>query len=756
MDIKERLKEYLKKYKKQISIKELIKKLNLQEEQIDVILESLYELEKEGTIFFDKNKTYMHTPKEFIYKHGIIAKSKSNQYYIKTKEGIVYIIKNIGNAKEGDIVYVSNTNEKTNHPKQLFGKIERIVKKESLKTDKNNITKGIIRRENNNFYIMINEQKIYIPKESLNTAFIGDLVNISIKDNIGNVVQVLKRHRQQHIFKCVNKDGTLKWIPISSHGFYELNKKKCKEGDLIVAEIKDNQLKLIKKIENNHTTQDDINALIMEYGFARNFSINLLEEATKLSKSSKISEEELKNRRDLRNLETITIDPIDAKDLDDAISIEYKNGLYTLYVHAANPTHYIKLNSPLFKEALKRGFSVYPPNGVIPMLPDTISSGICSLNENGDKLALTCKMVINEQGEILDIDIFKSIIKSDKQMNYDSVNSFLQTMDQNHEYASFTNTLIKMKELANILQREKTKRGSINFESEEKQFIIDQEGNPVSLKEKQRGESQLIIENFMLLANENISKFAFYLGLPYIYRNHDQPTVQKKQTLKQDLTKKGYYIQKIGNISHPEYLQSTLNNLLKGKTKEEKKVISELFLKSMTRAYYEDINKGHYGLALDCYGTFTSPARKISDLLNHMIIEEFLDNGIESPKIEIYRDFIAETVEYISEKQKDADSLEQEIERLILTKYAEKFKNEEVTAKILFINQTGIYIKDTNGLTGLIPINKQMTLYNQQLHYNGKIYKPSDQITVSLKAKKENELIYQWIPATENKKILKK
>ena len=284
-------------------------------------------------------------------------------------------------------------------------------------------------------------------------------------------------------------------------------------------------------------------------------------------------------------------------------------------MHAANPSHYIKFETPIFYEALKRGFSVYPTNSVIPMLPDNLSSEICSLIESGDKLALTCKMILDEEGNIKDFDIFKSIIHSNKQMNYDDVNKFLENPTKDHEYASFEKTLLRMNKLALILQKNKSKRGSITFENEEKQFILDELGNPISIQEKQRGQSQLMIENFMLLANETTSKFALYLDLPYIYRNHEKPTVQKKINLKNNLIQKGYVIQKIGNIDNPAILQRTLTNLLKGKSKEEKKIICEVFLKTMTRAFYDIKNIGHYGLALDCYGTFTSPARKISDLI---------------------------------------------------------------------------------------------------------------------------------------------
>ena len=754
MSIKQTLEDFFKNYKKLITIEDIIKKLKIPKEKINILLDNLFELEKEGKIYYFNNSAYMHIPDEFYHHFGILKKSNSNQYYIKSKENNILLIKNLKGAKVGDSIYVSITNEKTNHPKQFNAKIERIVKRENLNDNHNYIIKEVLKKDGSHYYINLKEQRIYIPKENLNTAFAGDTVNVQITNNVGSVIEVLKRNKKNHVFKCIKIDNELLWTPISSsYGYYHLENNKFKEGDTILAEIKSNALKLIQKIENNNTIQDEINTLVIEYGFNKKFSKQVLEEAKKIKTT--ITKEDLENRIDLRNLETFSIDPIDAKDLDDAVSLEIKDNNYILYVHAANPSHYIKMGSQLFVEALKRGFSVYPNNSVIPMLPNELSSDICSLNESGDKLALTIRLVIDKNGPVKYSNIFKSIIRSNKQMNYDDANIFLKTLDPTHPYAPFKNTLLKMRELATILQNNKTQRGSITFESEEKQFIFDEEGKIIDIKEKQRGESQLIIENFMLLANESISKYALYLDLPFIYRNHEQPTIQKKITLRQNLHQKGYLIQKIRNADNPEYLQSVLTSLLKGKSKEEKKMICELFLKSMTRAFYDSKNTGHYGLALDCYGTFTSPARKISDLINHMIIEEFIDNGIQSKKLDIYREFIDKSCEYISEKQKSADLLEQEMNSIMLSKYAENFIDTEVKARILFINHYGIYVKDTHGLTGVIPIDKNMKLINQKVLFQGKEYKKEDQITVKLKERKNDELIFT-IPIEETKKLVKK
>ena len=753
MKLKNTIETFFRCYKKQISVKELMKKLEISSEYTDLILDSLYSLEREGKIFFDKNFTYMHVPTEFFYVFGELKKSNTNQYYVNFGNGNRVLIRNIGKAKVGDYVFVSK--EEGAHPKCFQGKIRRVVKRESINGNSNYIVKELLKKDGNHYYINVCDSRVYISRECLHTAFAGDLVNVKIQDGMGSVIEVLNRHCSSHVFRCVSVDGVLKWIPIgASYGFFELNNHKYHEGDMVVATIKGIKLNILQELGDYCSIENDINALILDYGFDHIFSTTVLEEAKLLSCDGNVTLED--NRVDLRNLETFTIDPVGAKDLDDAVSLVCDDDVYHLYVHTANPSHYIKMDSYIFNEAFKRGFSIYPTTDVIPMLPDVFSSGVCSLNEFGDKYAITCRLDIDKQGNIIDFDLFKSIIRNDKQMNYDDVNAFLNG-DENKEYLPFSETLFKMLELSSILEKKKQDRGAISFDGDEKHFILDENKNPIDIVEEQRGEAELIIENLMLIANERITQYAFDLGLPFIYRNHEKPTVQKEANLKKNLVQKGYFIQKIGNIERPEILQSFLNNLLKGKKKEEKRVICEMVLKTMTRAYYDDKNVGHYGLALDCYGTFTSPARKISDLINHMIIEEFLDNhDIESEKMNQYRDFVRHECEYISLKQKDADMLETEINHLMLSRYSSNFINMEVNARILFINRYGIYIKDEHGLTGVIPIHRNMVVHGQSVHVFGHVYHVNEQIKVVLKKKDDNELIYDFGVLKEKKLVKKK
>lgn len=751
MNLKEKIDQFFKSYKKQISIDELIKKFDIKKDEVNLLLDVLYNLERAGKIFYDDNQTYMHVPKEFYLCHGILHKSNTDQFFIKTEDGCRITVKG-KNLIEGKNVFVS-INRNNKHPKSFEGRIVRTVKREYPSRSHSFIISGVLKKEDHHFYIRYDDKKIYIPKENLNTAFAGDTVNVWINENVGNVIEILNRYHNRHVFECKKINGVNQWVPIGpSYGVYSLNEQNFEPGDMVVAEMKENGLKFIKKINKKDSVQDEIDALIIDFGFSHEFPETVLEKVRKIS--DQIDEEEIRKREDLRNLETITIDPADAKDLDDGVSLQYENGIYHLYVHTADPSYYVKINSEIFKEAFRRTFSLYPSSDVIPMLPKEISDNVCSLNENGDKLATTFKFDLDEKGNILDFKVFKSIIKNNKQMDYDTVNECLNGNIE-ESYIPYLPTLYRLRDLSCILQDLKVSRGAISLEKEERNIIVDDLGNPISIHEKSRGDAQLMIENIMVLANEHITKFAYYLNLPFVYRNHEKPTVQKEINLKNNLVQRGYFIQKLGNIDRPELLQKIVMNLLKGRSKEERKFISEIILQSMTRAYYDYKSIGHYGLALDHYGTFTSPIRKISDLLNHMVIDEFLENGIESKKMDIYRDMIENSCEYISEKQKDADFLEQEIDALLLSKYAESFLGEEVNARILFISKNQVYIKDDHELTGVLSLNKKAMIKNHNLILNDKIYKQNDIIKVYLKEVKDQELIFD-MNVSLDKKLIKK
>lgn len=762
MNLKVKLDNFFTLYNKKITIREVIKTFNLKNNEIDLLEQILYELEKEGKIYFDEYGYYMHVPKDFYLKCGILKKSNSKKYYITTQNGErITIVKVKKDVKEGDVVFVYKSTKKFKHPKYVEGEIVRIVKKEHYASCCNYLVKSTLMKEGNQYYIKQDDKKIYIPFEYINTAYIGDLVTVSIKNqNIGKILEVVKRRSTKHVFELIEKNGNLKWIPVgTSYKEFKLDVKGFKIGDRIIAEINGDKLEFIKQINSKNNIINEIETLIVNFGFEIYFNENVVKEAEKLSNI--ILKKEIDKRVDLTNLETFTIDPVTAKDLDDAISLEYDNYKYRLYVHIADVSHYVDINSIIFKEALKRTTSLYPSNYVVPMLPEVLSNHLCSLNEGEVKLAKTCMIDIDKNGNILDFQIFNSIIKNDKQMNYNAVNDILSGNYDilsgsyiDSDYLKYIVKLLKMNELSKILQKIKLERGSIYVETDEPKFEVDEFGNPILIKEYNKGEAELMIENFMILANEVIATFAFNLDLPYVYRNHEKPTISKTSKLEYNLSKKGYLVKKISNIDNPKVLQKYILTMFNGKNKEEIKYLSSIMLKSMCRAFYDFKNIGHYGLALSCYGTFTSPIRKCSDLLNHMVINDFLKNGIVSSKIEELRKIITDYSQYFSEKQQDADNLEIEVNSYLLEKFALNFIGETISAQICFITSEEIHIKTINGINGIIPIKDNFVIRNSiVIDKKNNVYKVGDIIEVKLEKIKNKKFIFE---TSENYKILKK
>jgi len=407
----------------------------------------------------------------------------------------------------------------------------------------------------------------------------------------------------------------------------------------------------------------------------------------------------------LRNLLTFTIDPKTAKDLDDAVSLEIIGSLYRLYVHIADVDYYVNFHTELFQEAIKRGCSAYPGNIVIPQFPSKLSDELCSLNSNGDKMTKTIMMDFNEEGQVVNFDIFHSIIRSSMKMDYDSVNKVLNGMEI-YEYESYKQTLYKMKELSGILTKKRIERGSIIIDSNELKCEYNLSGEPVNIIEKQRGFAEIMIENFMLKANETASQYAYWLDLPFIFRNHPNPSpldaIKLNQFLKQDAKIK----QKIRNIENPAYLQKYIRNLCSSKTEEEAKCFAEFFLKAFPRAYYGAKNEGHYALALDCYGTMSSPIRKASDLINHYVIGSLLNGNKNAYEIEEIREILPQLCSHFTERQQLADQLEQKANRIVLNNFFLTQQESEISVEIVCFMKEKIYVKTKEGILGVIPLNK--------------------------------------------------
>lgn len=760
MELKIRLEEFFKKYKKSITIDELIKKFDVEEENIKSLINSIYELEKEGKIIGTDDGYYTHVPKDYYLFHGEIKISSKNNYYIKLDKGIHVIISNslLNGAKEGDKVFVEIKKSK-DFDKQYIGKVKRVVRKPVIK-EKNYLQRGILQKSYHKdyYYVILDNEKIPIPKQFVNGAYINDLIELQVVQNgktkYGKISKIIKRNHKEHVFEYKKINDKLVWVPIGTE-YFEVNIKGIKEeislGDTILANLSpENDATYLKKINNNSSS---VEKYLYEYGYSLDFKENVIDEANKLI--SEIPEYEYNKRVDLRGLTTVTIDGERAKDLDDAVSLEVLDDKYILYVSIADVSYYVKWDSLLFKEAYKRGNSVYPADTVIPMLPKKISNDICSLNPNQDKLTKTCKIEIDKNGNIIDYSVFNSIINSNYRMTYEKVNNILDGIEIDENYIPYYKLLFDMNHLSEILQKRKLNRGFICFESKEIEFDYDEKGNIVRIKNRSKGKGQLIIENFMLLANELIASYAYYLGIPFAYRNHESPSVDQLNSLKNSLKKYEGSIKTLQNASNPRILQKIILNMFSGKTIEEIRFLSDIMLKNMNRAHYSDSNYGHYGLALEQYATFTSPIRKFTDLINHMQLENILTGNLEHA-FKIDKE-LEEICIHCSETQQEADKIEQCVDNILAHDYISNFLDKVLECTIIFVADDFIYVKTVKSIYGIIPVNKN-NIRDKKVMIGKKLYKAGDilQVTISTFKKNSNEVIFSLAPEEKIKEKIKK
>ena len=447
----------------------------------------------------------------------------------------------------------------------------------------------------------------------------------------------------------------------------------------------------------------DILSIIKAYGLPENFPDEVMVQVAGIP--DEVDEEEKKNRLDLRHLQTVTIDGEDAKDLDDAISISKENDdHYTLGVHIADVSHYVTENSPLDKEALKRGTSVYLVDRVIPMLPHKLSNGIGSLNAGTDRLALSCLMEIDGKGNVIGHRIAETLIQVDRRMTYTAVNAIVTDRDPDvmEEYGDFVPMFDLMKELADILRERRKKRGSIDFDFPESKIILDEKGRPVDIKPYERNAATKIIEDFMLMANETIAEDYFWQELPFLYRTHDYPDPEKMKRLGTFINNFGYTIRTQNGEVHPKELQKLLDKI---EGTPEEALISRLTLRSMKQAKYTTVCTGHFGLAANYYTHFTSPIRRYPDLQIHRIIKENLRRGLSDRRFAHYDSILPEVAVQCSSMERRADEAERETDKLKKCEYMSKRIGKEYDGVISGVTNWGLYVELPNTVEGLIRVN---------------------------------------------------
>lgn len=589
------------------------------------------------------------------------------------------------------------------------------------------------------------EPDVYIAKENTGYALNGDKVTIDIikpgntVDNQaaeGKITSVVERAMQQIVGEFVAYDDDL----IEETGLYGYISPKTKQmahykiyiapeglkpldGEICVVEIThypekgyDKQIEGIVKqtIGNKNEPGMDILTIAMQHGILTQFSEDTLKQAEEVP--DEVSEEEIKNRRDLRDELIITIDGADAKDLDDAVQVKkLANGNYHLGVYIADVAHYVTENTPLDIEAKERGTSVYLTDRVIPMLPTRLSNGICSLNPKVNRLVMSCEMEIDKNGQVVSHDIFEGVIKTTERMTYSDVNHLIEKDDDllSDKYAHLFPAIDEMTELHYILAEMRTKRGAISFEDKESKIYLDDEGMPIEIVLRERGTAEKMIESFMLAANETIAKHYNDKVLPFIYRIHEHPKESKMQQFFEFVGNFGVKIHGVSDDVSPLELQRVLDEV---EDLPEKPIINMMLLRSMQQAKYSEESLGHYGLAAKYYTHFTSPIRRYPDLLVHRLIKEYSKENIVSEATQTkWQGEIPEIALHASQMERRAVEAERETDSMKKAQFMAPHVGEEFDGIISSVTKFGIFVELANTVEGLVHVNNLRDDYYQYI-----------------------------------------
>lgn len=446
----------------------------------------------------------------------------------------------------------------------------------------------------------------------------------------------------------------------------------------------------------------DILSVVRSFELPDAFTERELRQAERVAKD--VSEADRAGRLDLRPVQMVTIDGEDAKDLDDAVSLSAEGDYWELGVHIADVSNYVQEYSALDREALKRGTSVYLPDRVIPMLPKALSNGICSLNEGEDRLALSCLMQIDREGKVADYRIVESVIRVDKRLTYQTVESILEGEDAGaapEELRSVIPMLKGMGKLSAILRKNREKRGSIDFDFPESRLLLDGEGRPVEIKPYERNAATKLIEEFMLLANETIAEHFYWLDIPFLYRSHESPDQEKIRKLSVLMRNMGFSMKAGREEVHPKEIQKLL---WQAEGSESEALVSRLALRSMRQARYTPECVGHFGLASRYYCHFTSPIRRYPDLQIHRIIRQSLRGKLTEERREHYLEMLDKVAEQCSMTERRANEAERECEKMKKAEYMEGHIGEQFFGVVSGVNSFGIFVELENTVEGLIAI----------------------------------------------------
>ncbi len=566
------------------------------------------------------------------------------------------------------------------------------------------------------FLLIPGGEDIYIDKDNINGAVNEDKVLIELINTMdgveGKVLRVLNRDLNNLIGEIyIEKDKVcVKLEDDTKHLDIKLDQKTSKnlvEGTKVIVsvtkEMSKNKYmgKVTTVIGHKDDPGVDIKLIAYKYGIYEEFSKSAMEQTENIP--TEVSDNDLIGRTDLTNEMIFTIDGADTKDIDDAISYEYKDGLHVLGVHIADVSYYVTEDSFLDKDALSRGTSSYLADSVIPMLPHKLSNGICSLNEGVVRLTQSCVMKINDQGVAVEYDIFPSYIKSRKKMTYDAVNDIIVRNQIPEGYEEFVDVLKNMNTLAHILRKNKIKKGYIDFDIPEPKIIVDENKKVIGIEKRNREDGENLIEDFMIAANETVATHIFNMDLPFIYRVHDIPNSEKIDKFIRLVSLLGYKL--TGNYKSitPIKLQEMLEQL---KEVPAYKTLSNMLLRSMRKAVYQKENIGHFGLGSTCYTHFTSPIRRYPDLEVHRLLRKYLyEHKIDNETIDYYQTNLDYIATQCSEREQAAQQAEREVDDMKMAEYMENHIGEVYDGTISGVENFGFFVELDNLVEGLVHVN---------------------------------------------------
>lgn len=625
--------------------------------------------------------------------------------------------------KEGNPIGAMDISKKINMGlREVSEALEELEKELRVKITKKNkyictnykFGKVSIIKNGSGFVNCLEENDIYIKNENLRNAINGDSVVVEITDrskNEGKVLKVLSHEREYEVGQVVTINGE-QYVQLDDikkrNILLSLDEKNTSlvEGHKVAIKIsklvKDNIYsgQIVRVLGHVNDPGVDIISKAAMFGIEKDFPQEVMEEIEKIP--NYVREEDIIWRKDLRDKKIVTIDGDKAKDFDDAVAVKLlPNGNYLLGVHISDVSYYVKPGSAIDKEAYKRGTSSYLADRVFPMLPHKLSNGICSLNEGVDRLTKTCSMEIDYNGNIVNYEIFNSVINSKKRMTYDKANSCLYKEGTDNGYIPFEQDLNQMQVLARILKEKRKRIGSIDFETEETKVIVDDYGTAIDIIKEKRFAAEKIIEEFMIIANETVAAHFYYLDIPFIYRVHDEPNAEKLGELINFLKSMNVKIGKLPRNLQASVVQNLLDEI---RESPEFEIYSGQLLRCMSKAKYAVNNIGHFGLVSKYYTHFTSPIRRYPDLSAHRSIEQYLigSSYLDDEKIAYQLNYLTEIARHSSVREQDADKCEREVTKMKCAEYMASHIGEIFTGKISSVTEFGFYVDIYNGAEGLV------------------------------------------------------